>query len=279
MVIQHVFPITEVSVRSLRRQNFIEGYFSSHHLWRNYLVVWISEHSVCKYLSGRGWVWRNRTGNCETADLQNKTDRTNWPIYTQTALRNSNIIFVRHVEEWPHVEHLGVHERIVSECIWTGLIWIRIGLNGELLWANWSALRFLESTLFHGCQINYRHNIPRIILRSLKSLVSFTTDTQSSPLFALFLNLLTFNYRKSFSASSSYFNLGLPTFLLLFTLFRRIILANVVWSIQITYHTHSNLLRLVCGTRREVFYSSASSLLLSVLLTPCSVTDPRMFLF
>jgi hypothetical protein len=54
--------------------------------------------------------------------LTERTDR-----FTQTALRNSNVIFTRHIEEWLHVGHLGLHDRIVSECISTGLIWLWIG--------------------------------------------------------------------------------------------------------------------------------------------------------
>jgi hypothetical protein len=42
-------------------------------------------------------------------------------------LRNQCILFGKLVQEKPHVKHLSLHERIVSEYVLTGLIWVRIG--------------------------------------------------------------------------------------------------------------------------------------------------------
>jgi hypothetical protein len=106
-----------------------------------------------------------------------------------------------------------------------------------------------------------------LALQTTKNLVSFTTDAHPS-LFAIYLHRFSFNYRTSFSTTSS-----LPhshsTFWLAFKDF-----LSHPFLIH-SYHIPKlpQFAFLISATRR-ILYNSHSSFLVLLLQIPCSVTGP-----
>ena len=83
---------------------------------------------------------------------------------------------------------------------------------------------------------------------------------------------------RSFSASSSHLNLGLPLFRLPSGLLLNTFLSALHWSILTACSIHSNLFFLIFATMLRFLYSSLNSRFVPVLYVPCSVTGPYILL-